>query len=167
MEKEIFNSINNKETKYYKPDNIAAINTYKKEPLSVNGIVAAMIYNKLKDDDYPAINLEERNKIIKIKIDINKVNVNLIRETYPEVYSKMINLLNDPLLGSKLKIFALYFLLTHPLIPLKNSAAAIIPSTKPLPKVADRPISKSFSLILKKSLSSFIFTTPAMHIFHA
>ena len=107
VEKKIYDDIMAGGTKYYKPDNIAAMNTYKKEPLSVNGIVAAMIYNKLKDDDYPTINLEERNKIIKIKIDINKVNVNLIRETYPEVYSKMINLLNDPLLGNKLKIFAL------------------------------------------------------------
>ena len=54
LEKDIFNSIMNKETKYYKPDNIASINSYSKNPYEVNGIVAAMIYNALRDDDMPA-----------------------------------------------------------------------------------------------------------------
>ncbi len=37
VEKEIIRSIMNKETMYYKPDNIAAISSYAKNPLSVNG----------------------------------------------------------------------------------------------------------------------------------
>lgn len=107
FEKEIYNSIMNKETKYYKPDNIAAINSYKKDPLSVNGILAATIYNEMRNEDMPYINLDERNKIIKIKIDVNKKNVEKIKDLYPEEYGKLIRLLNHPILGSKLTVIGL------------------------------------------------------------
>ena len=107
FEKEIYNSIMNKETKYYKPDNIAAINSYKKDPLSVNGILAATIYNEMRSEDMPYINLEERNKIIKIKIDVNKKNVGKIKDIYPEDYDKLVRLLNNPILGSKVTVIGL------------------------------------------------------------
>lgn len=106
MEKEIFNSINNKETKYYKPDNIASINSYA-DPLRTNGIVASMIYNELRDSEMPAINLEERNKIIKIKLDVNKKNASKIKDLYPETYEKLMRLLDHPNLGSKVNTMAL------------------------------------------------------------
>ena len=60
FEKEIYRSIMNKETKYYKPDNIASISSYQKDPLSVNGILAATIYNEMRTEDMPFINLEMR-----------------------------------------------------------------------------------------------------------
>ena len=107
FEKEIYNSIMNKETKYYKPDNIAAINSYNKDPLSVNGILAATIYNEMRTEDMPYINLEERNKIIKIKIDVNKKNVEKIKDSHPEDYAKLVNLLNHPILGSKVTVIGL------------------------------------------------------------
>lgn len=107
FEKEIYNSIMNKETKYYKPDNIASINSYKKDPLSVNGILAATIYNETKSEDMPYINLEERNKIIKIKIDVNKKNVGKIKDLYPEEYTKLCRLLDHPILGSKITTIGL------------------------------------------------------------
>lgn len=107
FEKEIYNSIMNKETKYYKPDNIAAISSYKKDPLSVNGILAATIYNEMRTEDMPYINLEERNKIIKIKIDVDKKNVEKIKDLYPEDYAKLIRLLNHPILGSKVTTIGL------------------------------------------------------------
>ena len=107
LEKEIYNNIMDKKTDYYKPDNIAAISSYAKSPLSVNGIVAAMIYNEMKDEDQPAINLNERNKIIKIKINVDKKNVNKIAEKYPDKYEKLVALLNHPTLGSKVNTIAL------------------------------------------------------------
>lgn len=107
FEKEIYNSIMNKELKYYKPDNIASINSYKKDPLSVNGILAATIYNRMRSEDMPYINLDERNKITKIKIDVNKKNVGKIKDLYPEDYAKLVNLLNDPILGSKVTVIGL------------------------------------------------------------
>lgn len=107
LEKEIYRSIMSKETLYYKPDNIAAINTYSKDPYQVNGIVAALIYNYMRDEDMPAINLEERNKIIKIKINVDKKTLEYIKEDYPEKYEKFHELLNDPKLGKKVNTMAL------------------------------------------------------------
>lgn len=107
FEKEIYRSIMNKETKYYKPDNIASINSYEKNPLSVNGILAATIYNRMRHEDMPYINLEERNKIIKIKINVNKKNVDKIKDLYPEDYAKLVDLLNDPVLASKVTVIGL------------------------------------------------------------
>ena len=107
FEKEIYNSIMNKELKYYKPDNIAAISSYNKDPLSVNGILAATIYNEMRTEDMPAINLEERNKITKIKIDVNKKNVDKIKDLYPEDHAKLVRLLNHPILGSKVTTIGL------------------------------------------------------------
>ena len=106
LEKEIYRSIMNKETSYYKPDNIGAINSYEK-PLSVNGILASIVYNKMRDDSMPAINLEERNKIIKIKLDVSKKNTIKIKDQYPEEYEKLTALLNDPTIGSKVTTIAL------------------------------------------------------------
>lgn len=106
LEKNIFTAIMNKSVDYYKPDNIAAISNYA-EPLSINGVVAAMIYNEMRDESMPAINLEERNKIIKIKLDINKKNVHKIKDKYPDEYNKLINLLNHPTLSDKLNTIAL------------------------------------------------------------
>lgn len=106
LEKQIYDSIMNKETKYYKPDNIAAINSYE-APLSVNGIVAAMVYNEMRNENMPAINLEERNKIIKIKLNLNKKNVDNIKDTYPEEHAKLVALLNHPTLGAKVNTLAL------------------------------------------------------------
>ena len=106
LEKQIYDSIMNKETKYYKPDNIAAINSYE-APLSVNGIVAAMVYNEMRNENMPAINLEERNKIIKIKLNLNKKNVDNIKDTYPDEHAKLVALLNHPTLGAKVNTLAL------------------------------------------------------------
>lgn len=107
MEKEIFNNIMAKKTDYYKPDNIAAISSYSKNPLEVNGIVAALIYNEMRTEGMPAINLEERNKIIKIKINVSKKNVHRIKDKYPVEYEKLVALLNHPTLGSKVNIIGL------------------------------------------------------------
>lgn len=106
IEKEIHQSIMKGETKYYKPDNIAAMNTYK-DPLRVNGIVASLFYNEIRDPDMPAINLEERNKIIKIKLDLSKNNVSKIKDTYPDIYDRLLKLFNHPILGAKLSTLAL------------------------------------------------------------
>lgn len=106
FEKEIFNNIMSKKTDYYKPDNIASLSSYA-DPMRINGIIAAMVYNELRDKDMPAINLDERNKIIKIKLNVSKKNVYLIQDKYPEIYKKLVALLNHPTLGAKVNTIAL------------------------------------------------------------
>lgn len=107
MENSIYDSIMNKETKYYRPDNVAPMNSYAKNPLEVNGVVACLIYNDMRDETMPAINLEERNAIIKIKIDVTKKNVNKIKDSHPVEYEKLVKLLDHPTLGSKVNVMAL------------------------------------------------------------
>lgn len=106
VEKEIIRSIMNKETKYYKPDNIAPARSYAKNPLEVNGVVASMVYNELRTGDMPMINLDERNKIFKVKVNINRNNIERVKDKYPEVYAKLVALMNHPVLGAKMETIA-------------------------------------------------------------
>jgi hypothetical protein len=55
----------------------------------------------------PAINLEERNKITKIKINVSKKNVGKIKDLYPDEYAKLVRLLDHPILGSKVSVIGL------------------------------------------------------------
>lgn len=107
FEKEVYNNIMSKKLDYYKPDSVSSMNSYNKNPLSVNGVVACLIYNELRDDTMPAIDMEEKNHIIKIDLDVNKNNIFKIKDKYPETYEKLVNLLNHPTLGSKVDIIAL------------------------------------------------------------
>ena len=106
VEKSIIKSIMNKETKFYKPDNIAPIGSYEKNPLGINGISASLVYNELRDEDMPAINLDERNKIFKIKTTINRNTVDKIKDKYPVIYAKILRLLEHPTLSTKLDTIA-------------------------------------------------------------
>lgn len=106
LEKNIYNSIMNKEIKYYRPDNVGSISNYAK-PLEINGILAEMVYNALRDEDMPEINMEERNKIIKIKLDIDKKKAVKIKDDYPDTFEKLIKLLDHPTIGSKVNTIGL------------------------------------------------------------
>lgn len=106
LEKNIYNNIMAKKTDFYKPDNVAAISSYT-EPLSQNGCIAAMVYNAMRTEDMPALNLEERNKIIKIKLNVSKKNADRIKDKFPVEYEKLIALLNHPTLGSKVNTIGL------------------------------------------------------------
>ena len=106
VEKQIYDNIMAKKTDFYKPDNIGARTSYA-SPFSVNGIIAASIYNEMRDENMPMINLDERNKIIKIKIDINKKNVDKIKDLYPIEYAKLLALFDHPELGGKINTIGL------------------------------------------------------------
>lgn len=106
VEKQIYDNIMAKKTDFYKPDNIGARTSYA-APFSVNGIIAASIYNEMRDENMPMINLDERNKIIKIKIDVNKKNVDKIKDLYPVEYAKLLALFDHPELGGKINTIGL------------------------------------------------------------
>ena len=91
IEKQIYNSIMNKETYYYIPKKVSPISTYK-DPMRQDGVKAILIYNALKDEDKPEINLEENNKIIKIPLKIMNSNLNILKEKYKDVYDKLMAL---------------------------------------------------------------------------
>ena len=50
----------------------------------------------------PSINLEERNKIIKVKVDFTKKEaLEKLKINHPDKYEKVMTLLNHPVLGKK------------------------------------------------------------------
>ncbi len=69
-------------------------------------ISASLVYNELRTEDMPAINLEERNKIYKVKTNINRNNVDKIKDKYPEIHAKLLKLMEHPTLASKLDTIA-------------------------------------------------------------
>jgi hypothetical protein len=107
FEKAIYKNIMDKKLDYYKPDNVSAMSSYEKNPLSVNGVVACLIYNELRDDHMPAIDMDEKNYVIKIALDVNRNNAIKIKDKYPETYEKLMALFDHPTLGSKVDIMAL------------------------------------------------------------
>ena len=94
IEKEIFESIQNGEKTYYKPAKIRAASSYD-TPMQIQGIKAAVAYNALHEDGTEAIDTTQRNSIDIAKIDINRKNVELIKEDYPHVYEKALGLMDS------------------------------------------------------------------------
>ena len=92
LEKQIIQSIYNGSKEYFKPERIKAVNAYD-NPMRESGIKASVVYNELKSKDEELIDLTTRNSILNIKIDINKKNVVNLKDKYPEIYEKAVNLM--------------------------------------------------------------------------
>ena len=92
VEREIFDSLSSGDKEYYKPASIKSQSSYE-DPMRIQGIKASLVYNKLRDADMEAIDLSIRNAIDIVKVDINRKNVESIKEEYPEVYEKILNLM--------------------------------------------------------------------------
>ena len=78
---------------FYKQSDMDKAKEAYDNPMRESGIKASIVFNYLKDDDMEPIDLSTRNSILNIKIDINKKNVDSLRETYPEVYNKIVELM--------------------------------------------------------------------------
>ena len=92
LEKQIYQSIKSKSKEHHKPARIKAMSNYK-DPMGVQGIKAAYAYNKIKTQLEPTINLNERNTILIIKVNVDEKSVNLIKNDFPEQYKNMMTLL--------------------------------------------------------------------------
>lgn len=94
-EKEIYDSINNGEKKYYKPAKVKSLSSYE-NPMRIQGIMASYAYNALHEHGTEAIDMSIRNSVDIVKVDINKKNVDRIRDSFPDVYAKAVELLKTP-----------------------------------------------------------------------
>lgn len=97
LEKTVTESIHKGSKEYYKPVTIKSQNTYE-NPMRIQGIKASVVWNNIKPDDdgLSKINLEERNAIDIAKINCNKITVEKLKDKYPEVYNKAVELMKDP-----------------------------------------------------------------------
>lgn len=94
LEKQIIQSIKDKKKEFHKPARIKSLSYYD-DPMKIQGIKASVAYNSIRNPDEEGINLDERNSILVIKTDINDKNVAVIRDTFPQHYVRIKELLKD------------------------------------------------------------------------
>ena len=94
MEKKIFNSLANGEKNYYKPATIKSLASYA-APMRIQGIKASLVWNKVRGSA-EAIDLDKRNSISIVKVNIDKDSIEQIRESNPDIYNILLELLNTP-----------------------------------------------------------------------
>ena len=94
LEKDIEESLRNGEKKYFKPLTIKAYTSYE-DPMRIQGIKASIVWNRLRDPQLEAIDLDARNTIDVVKVQINPSNIDKIKETYPDVYDRLVDLFMD------------------------------------------------------------------------
>lgn len=95
VEKAIRDSLSSGEKKFYKPVTVKSHHSYA-NPMGIQGIKASIIYNSLKDDTDSPINLEVRNSIDIVKLNITKEDLDVIKEQFPDVYERYNALLKVP-----------------------------------------------------------------------
>lgn len=95
LETQIYQSLQSGNKTYYKPASIKSMSGYD-DPMRIQGVKASYIWNIVKDPDLEAIDLTARNTVDIVKVIINERNVDKVKEKYPEVYDKLIQVLRDP-----------------------------------------------------------------------
>ena len=93
VENKIHESIKNGERIYLKPAVMKSMNSYD-DPMRMQPVRGALVYNKIKDEYMPGINMDERSAIDILKIDINKKNIAPLKETHPDIYNTLMDLLS-------------------------------------------------------------------------
>lgn len=94
MEKDIIKSLSEGSKEYYKPVNIKSMYVYD-DPMRIQGIKASIVWNELRDPSLEGIDLEKRNTIDIVRININSKNIDHLKEKDTELYNKLIELLKE------------------------------------------------------------------------
>jgi hypothetical protein len=106
FERRIIESVRAGNREYFKPVTIKSQNSYD-NPLRIQGIKASIAWNGIKPDNLPTINLEERNAIDIVKVNINKATIDKIADSNPEIYQNMIKVLEMEEFGGSIEAIAL------------------------------------------------------------
>ena len=108
MENKIIKSLQDGKRDYYKPVKIKAQNSYE-NPMSIEGIKASYVWNTVNSGvtDLPLINLEERNAVDIVVVELNLKNVDTLKDKYPEIYTKLVELLNNKIYGGSIEKIAI------------------------------------------------------------
>lgn len=92
-EKRVIQSIRDGDRTFYKPATIKSLSNYA-DPMRIQGVKAAIVWNNIKEESYPSINLNDRNAVSIAKVKINKSNADKIASKYPDVYTNIVATLN-------------------------------------------------------------------------
>ena len=82
-DKKIYNKLRSGDKGFYKPVVIKSKDSYE-NPMRIQGIKASIAWNYIKGDDYPSINLDERNSLDIVKVNINSKKLNIL-DKFPEI----------------------------------------------------------------------------------
>lgn len=94
FQKQIIDSVRSGSKEFYKPVTIKSKSAYD-DPMRIQGIKASIAWNMIKPDYEVAINLDERNAVDIAKVQIDRATVDKIKDTFPDVYQKMLTALDD------------------------------------------------------------------------
>jgi hypothetical protein len=94
FEHQIIDSVRSGSKEYFKPATIKSLSNYD-DPMRIQGIKGATVWNALKIGNLEAIDLNERNAVDIAKVKINRLTAETIKDTYPEVYNNIINLFDE------------------------------------------------------------------------
>lgn len=111
VEKDIYESIRRGDKIFYKPVKIKSQSGYE-DPMRIQGIKAACVYNALHEEGTEAIDLSIRNSVDVIKVEMTPRNIDIIKDSFPDVYKKSIMLFNTE--GFKTGIDAVALPLNEP-----------------------------------------------------
>ena len=106
VENKIHKSIENGERLYLKPATMKSMSNYD-DPMRIQSVRGALVYNKVKYDYMPGINMDERSAVDILKIDINKKNIDKLEELYPDIYLVLKDLLSMPTFRDGIKAISL------------------------------------------------------------
>lgn len=95
FEQSIVDSLHKGNKSYFKPVVVKSMNHYD-NPMSQQGIRASIAWNTIKPAIMPALNLEQRNAVDIVKVNINKNNAERIADKNPEVYNNILKCLAMP-----------------------------------------------------------------------
>ena len=93
VEDKIINSIKNGERLYLKPATMKSMSNYD-DPMKIQSIKGAIVYNHIRYDYMPAINMDERGSVDILKVNINKVNIQSLKDKEPDIYEEIMKLFN-------------------------------------------------------------------------
>lgn len=94
VEKNIIDNIRKGSKDFYKPVVVKNANSYD-DPMRIAGIKASIVWNKLKDTSYEAINLDEGNALDIAKVNITKKNVKEVFKNDPYRLEKSLELFDE------------------------------------------------------------------------
>ena len=92
-DKKIYNSLKKGERKFFKPVTIKSAESYA-DPMRIQGIKGSIAWNNIKSSDDISINLDERNALDVVKVNINKKNIDIL-DKYPEIKENVIRFFNS------------------------------------------------------------------------
>lgn len=106
VEKEIYDSIRNGEKIFFKPVKVKSLSSYE-NPMRIQGIVASYAYNALHEPGTEALDMSIRNSVDVVKVDMSPKNIDRIKESFPYVYEKALELFNTKEFASGISSIAI------------------------------------------------------------